>query len=130
MLRGLAEVGNDFAKANKPIAMTTKLMPSVNSGMSKLKRGTAVIASVLICPRRRASTTIASALMNDPEASTTAPIRPRNIKAQYSGAPNSNASSVSGGAKAATTSVPMVPAKKELRAAVASAAPARPRRAI
>jgi hypothetical protein len=49
---------------------------------------------------------------------------------QYSGAPNWNASLVSGGAKAATTSVPTVPAKNDPSAAVASAVPARPLRAI
>ncbi|MFT3960359.1 MAG: hypothetical protein QM701_02765 [Propionivibrio sp.] len=117
-------------KLNTPMAMTTKLMPSISSGMPKLKRGTAVITSVLIWPSSRPRTTMASALASEPEARTTAPTRPRNISAQYSGAPNSKASAVSGGAKAATTSVPKVPAKNEPRADTASAAPARPLRAI
>ena len=117
-------------KLKIPMAITVKLMPSISSGMPKLKRGTAVITSVLIWPSSRPSTTIAIALGSEPEARTTAPTSPRNIRAQYSGAPNSKARPVSGGAKAATTSVPTVPAKKDASAAVASALPACPRRAI
>ncbi len=71
-----------------------------------------------------------TALTSDPDARTTAPIRPRTISEKYSAGPNLNASSVSGGAKAATSSVAKVPAKNEPSAATPRAAPARPRRAI
>jgi hypothetical protein len=70
------------------------------------------------------------ALISEPEASTTAPIRPSTIRLKYSAGPNLKASSVSGGAKAAMTMVPTQPAKKEPSPAAASAGPARPLRAI
>jgi hypothetical protein len=70
------------------------------------------------------------ALTSEPEASTTAPIRPSTIRLKYSAGPNLKASSVSGGAKAAMMMVPTQPAKNEPRPAAASAAPARPLRAI
>lgn len=70
------------------------------------------------------------ALSSEPEASTTAPIRPSTISEKYSAGPKRKAISVSTGAKAATTIVATVPAKNEPSATVASAAPARPLRAI
>ncbi len=70
------------------------------------------------------------AFSSDPEASTTAPIRPSTISEKYSAGPNLNASSVSGGANAAMMIVPTQPAKNEPRPATARAAPARPWRAI
>ncbi len=73
---------------------------------------------------------MAMALSSEPEASTTAPIRPRIISEKYSAGPNLKASSVSGGAKAARISVPTEPAKNEPRPAAASAGPALPFRAI
>ena len=73
---------------------------------------------------------MAMALISEPEASTTAPIRPRIISEKYSAGPNSMASRVSAGAKAATTRVPTQPPKNEPSAAVARAGPARPERAI
>jgi hypothetical protein len=68
--------------------------------------------------------------VSEPDASTTAPTRPTIISAKYSAGPNLNASSTIGPASAARINVPIVPAKKDPIAAVASAAPARPRRAI
>ena len=56
---------------------------------------------------------IAIALSSEPEASTTAPIRPSTISEKYSAGPNLNASSVSGGANAAMMTVPTQPAKNE-----------------
>ena len=56
--------------------------------------------------------------------------RPTIISEKYSAAPTCKAISVSGGAKIATRKVETVPAKKEPSAAMASAAPARPLRAI
>jgi len=49
---------------------------------------------------------------------------------KYSGAPNLSATSASGGPASATRNVPQVPAKNEPIAAMASAGPARPWRAI
>ena len=73
---------------------------------------------------------IAIAFSSEPEARTTAPIRPSTISEKYSAGPNLKASSVSGGANAAMTIVPTQPAKNEPSAAAARAAPARPWRAI
>ena len=81
-------------------------------------------------PSSSPSTIIAIALISDPDASTTAPISPSTISEKYSAGPNLNASSTIGPASAARINVPTVPAKNEPSAAVASAAPARPRRAI
>ncbi len=70
------------------------------------------------------------ALSSEPEASTTAPIRPTTMSEKYSAGPNLKATSVSGGAKAARITVPTQPAKNEPSPAAASAGPARPLRAI
>jgi hypothetical protein len=63
-----------------------------------------------------------SALISEPEASTTAPIRPSTISEKYSAGPNLRANSDSGIATVATITVATVPAKNDARAAVASAA--------
>ena len=70
------------------------------------------------------------ALISEPCASTTAPIRPSTISEKYSAGPNFNASADSGVDTAATSTVATVPAKNDASAATASAAPACPRRAI
>ena len=70
------------------------------------------------------------ALISEPLASTTAAIRPSTISEKYSAGPNFNATSASGGANAATTSVANVPAMNEPIAAMESALPALPRLAI
>ncbi len=117
-------------KPNMPIAITASSMPSDSSGISKLKRATPEFTSVPIIPSSSPSTTMASALRNDPCASTTAAIRPSTISAKYSAGPNLNAISESGGANAASRKVATVPAKNDPKAAIASAGPARPLRAI
>ncbi len=68
--------------------------------------------------------------MTEPLASTTAPIRPNTIREKYSAAPNCCARMVSGGANIAISTVATEPAKNEPIAAIASAGPARPWRAI
>ena len=118
------------AKPNTPMATATKPMPSDSSGMSKVKRATPELTSVPTRPSSSPSTIIAIALISEPSASTTAAIRPSTISEKYSAGPNLNASSTSGPASAARISVPTVPAKNEPSAAIASAAPARPCRAI
>ena len=70
------------------------------------------------------------ALSIEPLASTMAPTRPSTISAKYSGAWNCSPICASGGEATAMNSVATVPAKKEPSAATASAAPARPWRAI
>ena len=73
---------------------------------------------------------MASDFIMSPCASTAAATRPISISEKYSGAPNLSASSASGGPDSAISSVPTVPAKNEPIAAMASAGPARPCRAI
>src|SRR3954449_3809464 len=79
---------------------------------------------------KRPIKTIAIALKIEPLASTTAKIRPSTISEKYSAGPNFSASAVSGTPKAATSTVDTQPAKNDPMAAIASAAPARPCRAI
>ena len=118
------------AKPNTPMATMAKSMPSCSSGTPKSKRATPELTSVPTMPSSRPRMIIAIALGSEPEASTTAPTRPRHISEKYSAGPNLKATSASGGAKAASSSVATQPAKNEPRAAMASAAPARPLRAI
>ena len=73
---------------------------------------------------------MAIALITEPCASTTAAMRPSTMSEKYSGAPNDWPIFASGGAKVAISAVATHPAKNEANAAVASAAPARPCRAI
>ena len=70
------------------------------------------------------------ALMSEPDAKTTAPIKPNTINEKYSAGPNLKASCERGAAKAAKIKVATHPAKNEPMPAVKSATPARPRRAI
>ena len=118
------------AKPNNPIATVTTPMPSVSSGMPKANRATPELTSVPTMPSSRPTTIIAIAFSSEPCASTTAPIRPSTISEKYSAGPNLSASSDSGIATDATRIVATVPAKNEPRAAIVSAAPACPLRAI
>ncbi len=73
---------------------------------------------------------MAIALSTEPCASTTAATRPSTISEKYSGAPNDWPTRASGGANIAMMKVETVPAKNEPSAAIASAEPALPWRAI
>ncbi|MNE18307.1 hypothetical protein D3C80_1113380 [compost metagenome] len=81
-------------------------------------------------PSSRPKTIMAKAFSSEPLASATEATRPRTISEKYSAGPKLSAIAASGGAATASRMVATVPAKKEPRAAVASAAPARPLRAI
>ena len=81
-------------------------------------------------PSSRPIPTMASERIMSPSASTAAATRPMSMSEKYSGAPNLSANSASGGPNSAISSVPTVPAKNEPMAAMASAGPARPWRAI
>jgi len=118
------------AVPNMPIATTTKPMPSDSSGMPKVKRSTPELTSVPMIPRSSPNTTMAIALISEPRASTVAAIRPNTMSEKYSDGPNFNATSASGGAATAMSRVATHPAKNEPIAAMASAGPARPCRAI
>ena len=105
-------------------------MPSVSSVIPNVNRVPPVLPSVPTRPTSNPSTIIATALTTEPWASTTAAIRPSSISEKYSGAPNDWPTLASGGAKVAISAVETQPAKNDPSAATASAAPARPWRAI
>ena len=113
-------------KPNTPMARPTKPMPSDNSMTSRVRRVWPVSMSVPTVESRRPTRTIAIALGTDPFASTTANTRPSTMREKYSAGPKSSATRVSGAPSAATKTVATQPAKKEPRAAMASAGPARP----
>ena len=113
-----------------PMLSATKLSPSAISGMSKVKRWVPVSTSLPTRPSSRPSTIIVKALSSEPLASATEATRPSTISEKYSAGPNFSATSASGGAASTSRKVATVPAKKEPRAAVASAGPARPCLAI
>ncbi len=73
---------------------------------------------------------MASAFRTEPWASEMDTRSPKTRSEKYSAAPNFKAMRASGGAAMASTSVATEPAKKEPSAAVASAGPALPLRAI
>ena len=73
---------------------------------------------------------MATALSSEPCAITTADSRPSTISEKYSTEVNFSENAARIGAKAASVSVPTQPAKNEPSAAIVSAAPARPWRAI
>jgi len=118
------------ATPNRPTARDTKLSPMNSSRCPKVKRGTPEVTSCPTVPRSSPSTIIASALRVDPLARAMEAIRPRTTREKYSAGPNCSASDEMGTANSATTRVPTVPAKKDPRAAVARAFPARPLLAI
>ena len=115
---------------NRPIATTANSMPSDNAMMPKVKRVPPVLPSVPTRPNSSPRMIMATALSTEPWASTTAAIRPSSSSEKYSGAPNDWPTLASGGANRTMTMVAIVPAKNDASAATASAAPARPRRAI
>ena len=115
---------------NRPIATTTNPIPSPSTGRSKVKRSRPELTSVPTRPSSRPSSTIATALSSEPCASTMEPTRPSTISEKYSAARNWSASRDNGGLAIAISPVAMVPANSEPSAAMASAAPALPLRAI
>ena len=117
-------------RPNIPMATVTNPMPSARCGRSNVKRWAPDVTSVPTSPSRRPRTTIPTACKSDPCARTTEATRPSTISEKYSAGPNRSATAASGGPNAAIRNVATVPAKKDPIAAVASAAPARPRRAI
>ena len=118
------------AMPNRPIETTTTPMPSRSSGRSKVKRSKPVLTSAPIRPSSRPRKIAPTARSGEPCAKTTAATRPSAISEKYSAGPNFCASSVRAGLATAISSVTTVPAKKEASAAVASAVPARPLRAM
>src|SRR5690606_10235915 len=114
------------ATPKRPSAIATKLTPSESSIMPNVMRAAPVFTSMPIMPRSSPRKIMASALISDPLASTTAATRPNTISEKYSGEVNCCASLASGGPAKAMISVPEQPATTEPMAAIASASPALP----
>jgi len=115
---------------NRPMAIGTKLTPSLMSAMPKVMRGTPELTSTPMRPTNTPTTIMAIALAGEPCASTTAPSRPSTMRLTVSTAVNFSANAASGRLSSAITTVATVPAKNEAMAAMASAEPARPCLAI
>ncbi len=105
-------------------------MPSSSSKFPNVKREVAVNRSVPMPAIHRPTSIASSALIMERPASSTTIARPSAISAKYSGELNDKANLASGGATSISASTPKVPAMNEAMAAMPSAAPARPLRAI
>ena len=116
--------------ANTPMATMMKSMPPSSSTRPKVKREVAVKRSVPMLAIQRPTSIASSALVSDSPARSTTMVRPSTINAKYSGALNASESLASGGATSISATTPKVPAMKDAIAAMPSAAPARPLRAI
>ncbi len=96
----------------------------------KVKREVLLKRSVPMLEIHSPSSIASSAFTIDCPASSTTIARPSDISAKYSGELKASAKRASGGATNIRPSTPTVPATKEAIAAMPSAAPARPLRAI
>ena len=113
-----------------PMAICTSPIPSMRSWLPKVKRCLPVVMSMPIVPTKRPKTAMIKALSMEPCARKVRTVSPRHMRAKYSGAPKVSAASTRGGAKKERPRTPMVPAIKELKAAIPKAGPALPCRAI
>jgi hypothetical protein len=116
--------------ANTPIATTTKSTPDSSSMRPKVKREVWLKRSVPMPASHRPTSIASSALTIERPASSTTMARPSAIRPKYSGELKARAIFASGGAISITPRTPTVPAMNEAIAAMPSAAPARPLRAI
>ncbi len=116
--------------AKTPIATTMKSMPPSSVAWPKMKRDCAVKRSVPMLVSHSPSSSDSSPLSSEAPDSSTTSARPRHISAKYSGELNDSANAATGGATSVSPITPTVPATNEAIAAMPSAAPARPLRAI
>ncbi len=116
--------------AKTPIATSTKSMPPSSSTVPNVKREVAVKRSVPMPEIHRPTSIASSAFTSESPASSTTIARPITMSAKYSGELNASESRASGGATSMRASTPNVPAMKDAIAAMPSAGPARPLRAI
>ena len=123
-------VDSTSAIANTPIATSMKSTPPSSEDCPKVKRACAVNRSVPMLASHRPSSMASSALISELPASSTTSDSPRHISAKYSGDENDSAKAATGGATRLSAITPNVPATNEAIAAMPSAAPARPLRAI
>ena len=132
VIRDTPGVGDFLGAHGKPTLMqpheVEKILGEMQTGAEKpkLKRAMPELTSVPTMPINSPRATIPSDFTMSPCASTAAVTRPISMSEKYSAAPNSSATSASGGPNSAIISVHTVPAKNEPMAAIARAGPARP----
>ena len=98
--------------------------------MPKVKRGWPVCRSMPMSPRKMPKTRLVSPRTAELPSTAETVTKASTISEKYSAGPNLSAKSTTTGARKVSPTSRCVPATKEPIAAVASAAPARPRRAI
>ena len=98
--------------------------------MPKVSRGTPVSGSIPITPSRSPKRRLAKPSSRDSPSIADTATNARTASAKYSAGPKRSANSTMTGAHTVSAAVPNVPATNEPIAAVASAAPPRPARAI
>ena len=109
--------------------MTTS-MPDISSSRPKVKRGAPATGSMPTMAISSPTTAEISARRTERPARPVTSDRPTSISAKNSGGPNLSASRVSGTASSTSPSVATMPPTNEPSAAIVSAGPARPWRAI
>ena len=98
--------------------------------MPKVSRGCPLTESIPTRPMARPMVREMNPRSRDVPSTAVTATKANSISAKYSGAPSETPNRAIGGAKKASSRVPMVPATKDPRAAVASAGAARPALAI
>ena len=104
-------------------------MPSISHSWPNMNRVLPTCGSTPMVAIIRPTSPIISPFTSPPPTSDSA-VSPTSTSEKYSGGPKYSAAAASGGASSISPSVPTVPAKNEPIAAMPSAAPARPLRAI
>jgi hypothetical protein len=117
-------------RANRATTTITTSMPSSRDGTPKARRDWPVRVSMPTKPSVAPMTRLAAPLSRLGPSSALTVTNATAISATYSGGPKPIAMSATSGAATVSAIVPMVPATKLPMAAVASAAAARPERAI
>ncbi len=135
--RGDAASSSSFSRLVKisetpkmPTAIPTKSMPLRSSLKPKVNRVALVKTSEPDEPEQHADKSHRHAFQHRPVRQGNHENKAEQGERKYSGAPNATAIRASGGAKAASTKVAIQPAMNDPIAAIASATPARPCRAI
>ncbi len=116
--------------ANSPTATMITLMPSYSSVRPKVKRSWPDWLSTPIMPRNMPTNKAVRPRRAELPSTAATVTKDNIISEKYSAGPNFSANFTTGSAMNVMPIVPIVPATKEPIAAVAKAAPARPRLAI
>ena len=116
--------------ANRPTVTTTTSRPPSSPAAPKVKRACPVCTSMPIVPRARPISAAATPFAGDGPPRPASAASASTIRAAYSAGPKVSATSTSAGAAVISMAVAKVPATNDPMAAVASAAPARPRRVM